>query len=455
MDKVTCIVVGAGPAGSACAFALAQKGIETVLFERGRVPGEKNVSSFVLYADELKRLIPDFRKDLPFERIVVRTDQVQLEPNDAKALTSYNYRWIDDPLAFTAFRRKFDAWFAKKAVDAGAQLMSGMKVSDLIKDGDRVIGVRVGGEELYADVVVGADGFHSIVGEKSGLVQAWQPERCFLAVKEVLDLPSDIINERFQVADGLACEQGITCYHMNDLDIFSTTLYTNIDSVSLAVFARLDELKKKDIQLHDQLEKLKQHSYLDNLIRGAKLREYQAHILPDGGRVNPKSLYGNGVLLCGEAGGITATVTGMGIPTCLLSGMMAAETIGDAVKKQDFSRGCLKNYLKYLDSTALFDMIHKSRKESDYYASAARSEGSREMAAAADIYNQYWETDVKYLSKSSFSPWVELYLRIGQFRLPGLLRWPLTALVKLSQLPAKLVEAIKIRMRSHYYGWKK
>jgi len=145
MDKVTCIVVGAGPAGSACAFALAQKGIETVLFERGRVPGEKNVSSFVLYADELKRLIPDFRKDLPFERIVVRTDQVQLEPNDAKALTSYNYRWIDDPLAFTAFRRKFDAWFAKKAVEAGAQLMSGMKVSDLIKDGDRVIGVRVGG----------------------------------------------------------------------------------------------------------------------------------------------------------------------------------------------------------------------------------------------------------------------------------------------------------------------
>ena len=90
MDKVTCIVVGAGPAGSACALALAQKGIETVLLERGRVPGEKNVSSFVLYSAELKRLIPDFRIDLPFERIVVRTDHVYLGPNDSKALTSYN-----------------------------------------------------------------------------------------------------------------------------------------------------------------------------------------------------------------------------------------------------------------------------------------------------------------------------------------------------------------------------
>jgi len=455
MDKVTCIVVGAGPAGSACALALARKGIETVLFERGRVPGEKNVSSFVLYTSELKRLIPDFRKDLPFERTVVRTDQVQLTPNDTKALTSYNYRWAEDPLAFTAFRRKFDAWFAKKAVDAGAQLMSGMKVSDLIKDGDQVVGVKVGEEELYADVVVGADGFHTIVGERSGLVKDWKPERCFLAVKEILDLPPDVINQRFQVTEGLACEQGIYCYHMNNLDVFSATLYTNVDSVSLAVFARLDELKEKNIQLHEQMETLKQHPYLENLINGTKLREYQAHLLPDGGRVKPENLYGNGVLLCGEAGGITATSTGMGIPTCLLSGMMAAETIGDAVKKQDFSKHILKNYLKYLDSTALLDMVHKSRKESDYYASAARSEGSREMEAAADIYNQYWEKDVTYLSKSFFSPLVELYLRIGQFRVPGLLRWPLTALVKLSRFPATFIDAIKRRSRKRYYEWKK
>ena len=73
MDKVTCIVVGAGPAGSGCALALARMGIETVLFERGRMPGEKNVSSFVLYTDELKRLIPDFRNDLPVERTVDQT----------------------------------------------------------------------------------------------------------------------------------------------------------------------------------------------------------------------------------------------------------------------------------------------------------------------------------------------------------------------------------------------
>lgn len=49
MDKVECIVVGAGPAGAACALGLARKGIETVLLERGQEAGEKNVASFVLF----------------------------------------------------------------------------------------------------------------------------------------------------------------------------------------------------------------------------------------------------------------------------------------------------------------------------------------------------------------------------------------------------------------------
>ncbi|MCG6909332.1 MAG: FAD-dependent oxidoreductase [Deltaproteobacteria bacterium] len=455
MDKVTCIVVGAGPAGSACALALARKGVETVLFERGRVPGEKNVSSFVLYAAELKRLIPDFRKDLPFERMVVRTDQVYLGPNDSKALTSHNYRWVDDPIAFTAFRRKFDAWFAKKAVDAGVQLMSGMKVGDLIKDGDQVVGVKVGEEELYADVVVGADGYHTVVGEKSGLVTTWKPERCYLAVKEVLDLPAAVINERFQLTDGIACEQGIYCYRLNELDIFSATMYTNRDSISLAVFARLDELQQKHIRLHEQLDKLKEHPYVNNLIKGAVLREYQAHILSDGGRIPPENLYGDGVILCGEAGGITATTTGMGVPTCILSGMMAAETIGDAVKKQDFSKRSLKHYVRYLDTTALLGMIHRSRRESDYYAGPNRSASTCEMETAADLYNRWWLTDVQYLSEPFFSLPIELYLGIGQFRLPVWLRWPVTFFIKLCLFPARFAEAIKRKTRSRYYEWKK
>jgi electron transfer flavoprotein-quinone oxidoreductase len=90
MDKTTCIVVGAGPAGAACAYALAKKGIETVLLERGREPGEKNVAAFVLFTAVLEHLIPDFMDDAPFERNVIRTDQVLLGEKDVKLLTSFN-----------------------------------------------------------------------------------------------------------------------------------------------------------------------------------------------------------------------------------------------------------------------------------------------------------------------------------------------------------------------------
>ena len=61
MDKVHCIVVGGGPAGAACAYGLSKKGIETVLIERGRSPGEKNVASFVLFTDVLESIVPSFR----------------------------------------------------------------------------------------------------------------------------------------------------------------------------------------------------------------------------------------------------------------------------------------------------------------------------------------------------------------------------------------------------------
>ena len=70
-------------------------------------------------------------------------------------------------------------------------------------DGSRVVRIKVDDEELHADVVVGADGYHSIVGEKAGWIREWSPAHCSLGVKEVLDLPSEVINERFQLSDGI------------------------------------------------------------------------------------------------------------------------------------------------------------------------------------------------------------------------------------------------------------
>jgi electron transfer flavoprotein-quinone oxidoreductase len=433
---------------------LAKKGIDTVLLERGREPGDKNVAAFVMFPAVLKHLIPDFAKDVPMERNVVRTDQVLLGERDVKLLTSFNYQHLEHPLSFTAFRGSFDPWFAQKAADAGAHLVTGVRVSDLIMDGSRVVGVKVDDEELYADVVVGADGYHSIVGDKAGLIRERSPDKCFLGVKEVLDLPSEVIEERFQLSEGTGCEMGIFGYHVNGLGINGATLYTNTDSIGMIAYARVGELAEKRIKPHEQLEQLKRHPYLRHLIRGATLREYSAHIISQGGQVEPDHLYGDGVLLAGEAGGTMQAGTGMGVPVCMLSGMMAAETIEDAVKKRDFSASTLKSYLKYLHSTTLLDMVRQSRKTSEYMAGKGRTELPEYMKAAADTFNENWESDVDYISRKSHPLLLNLYLRIGQNFIPRLLRWPINAAIGISRFYSNLVEKIRRKVRSHYYEWK-
>jgi len=144
MDKVKCIVVGAGPAGSGCAYALAKKGIEVVLLERGRTPGEKNVASFVILTPVLEYMIPDYRERAPLERNITRADTVFIGKNDVKVFQDQSYNYLDKPVCFSAFRGKFDAWFAGEAKHAGAQLITGMTVTDLIFDNKKVVGVKVG-----------------------------------------------------------------------------------------------------------------------------------------------------------------------------------------------------------------------------------------------------------------------------------------------------------------------
>jgi len=454
MDKTTCIVVGAGPAGTACAYSLAKKGIDTVLLERAREPGEKNVAAFVLFTSALEYLIPDFMDDVPIERNVVRTDQALLGEKDVKLITSFNFERLDKPISFTAHRSRFDRWFAQKAVDAGAQLVTGMTVSDLILDGSRVVGVKVGDEELYADVVVGADGHYSSVGEKAGLIREWSQSNYALGVKEVLDLPAEVIEERFQLAPGIGCEMGLFGYHLYGLSLCGATIYTNTDSIGFAAYGRPTELADKQIKLHDQLNELQKHPYIRNLIRGAAPREYSAHIISNGGHVKPHDLYGDGVLLCGEAGGVMEAGTGMGVPTVMLSGMMAAEAIGDAVRKRDFSARTLKGYLRYLNSTRLLNMVRTSRKTSAYFAGRGRIDIPNYMKAAADTYNRNWESYSDYASKEIHPLLVNLYLKIGQDFTPRLLRWPLNAFLKMGHFYSNAVEAVRRKLGSHYYAWK-
>jgi electron transfer flavoprotein-quinone oxidoreductase len=453
MDKVSCIVVGAGPAGAACAHALARKGIEVVLLERGREPGEKNVASFVLLTPVLEYLIPDFRDKAPLERNIIRFETVTIGKSDVKVFQNQSYNFIDNPFCYSAFRGPFDAWFAQEAVNAGANLIAGATVTDLIHDQGRVVGVRVGDEELYADVVVGADGYNSIVAEKSGLITERDPEKCYLGVKEVLDLPPDVINQRFQLRDGEGCTKECYFYPMRNTN-GGFTMYTNTDSISLAIFGMGSLIKEGKIKLHEEMDLLKKHPYIDSLIEGAALREYQAHIISIGEPPTPKTLYKDGVLLCGEAGTLM-DAGGVGAPTGILSGMMAAETIEMAIRKNDSSANVLKNYVDYLDSTALLRTMFASSRISSFIYSRGDEKLPEYREAIAEIIEEDLREEVDYIKREPYPFWKNVYLRVGKNFTPIPIRWLITGWIHSSSLCSSVCNRMRRILKRRFYDWRK
>lgn len=442
MDKVECIVVGAGPAGSACALSLARKGIETVLVERGQAPGDKNVASFVLFTPVLRELIPDFEEDAPLERLVNDQSFVYLSQSDFQQFRVRFQRHADRRLAYTAYRSKFDAWFAEKAREAGAELLTNVLVTDLLMEDGRVMGIKVGEEELMADVVVGADGIHTVVGRQAGLVDD-DIRTYLLGVKEVLDLEPDVIEERFQVEKGKGTIYETVGYPVDDIT-GASTIYTNNDSLTVAIFGWIDAIKERGIDMHDRLQQFKEHPFIHSLVKDAKLREYQAHIISNGGRLDLSDLYCDGALLCGEAGGFNDFMY-IGVPPGMLSGVMAANTVEYARKKGDYSAETLREYISFLEKTSLLRLLYNSRRASKYLVKQGRENLPAYIKQTAEILGNSLEDEVSYLNPEPYPAGREFYLRVAENWVPGPLRRPIrTAIKALSPLGAKMTRR-KIR----------
>jgi electron transfer flavoprotein-quinone oxidoreductase len=438
MEKVECVVVGAGPAGSACALSLARRGVETVLLERGMRAGEKNVASFVLFTPVLKSLIPHFAEEAPLERAVTDQSFLFLQEKDFVQYRSRFSSFNRDGLAYTAFRSKFDAWFAEKAREAGAELLTGVLATDLLKKDGRVVGVKVGDEELRADVVVGADGIHTMVGRSAGLVED-DPRTYLLGVKEVLDLPGELIEERFQLSENQGAIQETFGFPVNDI-LGATTLYTNRDSISLAIFGWVDLIAERGISLYDRLQEFKAHPYIESLLKGAVLREYQAHILANGGRMDLGNLYCDGALLCGEAGGFMDYMY-VGVPPAMLSGKIAADTIAEAKRRGDYSSETLRQYIPRLKETGLARMLYRSRRASKYLVKSGRKDLPVYLPKLMSIMESTLTDEADFRDPRPYTAGRDLYYSVIDDRIPPLLRRPARGALSLtSSLKARLDE---------------
>lgn len=356
-EKVDVIVVGAGLAGLGAAYHLAGAGLEVLVVERGDYPGAKNVTGGRLYLNPVRPFYPELLTpgNLAPEAVERRVVKERLTMVSEAAFTSLEFQdeaYSDGPAhSVTLLRGKFDRWLADQAAARGALVVSGYKVDDLVWDGEQVIGVSAGGDEVQARVVVAADGALSFIAARAGLRGRFAPAHYALGIKEIIELPAESIEARF----GLTSEEGLAQLFFGAITRGMTGggfLYTNLDSLSVGLVLSMSDMLEEghQFQAHELMDEFKSRPEIEPLAAGGRVVEYSAHAIPESAYVGLSSMVRGGLVVVGDAAGLSLNmgISVRGMDFALASGALAARAIIEAFAQGDFSEQFLQRYEAWL-----------------------------------------------------------------------------------------------------------
>lgn len=340
------VVVGAGIAGTVCAYQLATRGWQVLLVERGPEPGSKNLSGGVFYCRVMEQVFPGFVDEAPVERRITRNVLSVLTGSAHVNLDSWDDRLAQPANAVSVLRAKLDPWLAARCEDAGVMTMSGVRVDELIFDGPQCVGIRAGQDEVRAHVVVAADGVNSFLARAAGVRQAPPAGHLAVGVKSVIAMPRSTIEDRF----GVTGTDGAAYAVVGDATravAGGGFLYTNLDSVSVGVVLRLDDLVasgESAAQVHDHFLA---HPAIAPFLRDGELLEYGSHLTIEAGpRLVDEELTRPGLLVIGDAAGLTLNtgLTVRGMDLAVLSALAAAETADGALQRGETGQPSMSGY---------------------------------------------------------------------------------------------------------------
>ncbi len=328
-ERLDAIVIGAGPAGSACAYVLARAGKSVVLIERGVSAGSKNVTGGRLYTYALEMIEPGLFAKAPLQRKVVHEQIMMLGKNSAVTVDYADFDFGGDvPQSYTVLRAPFDEWFAAEAEGQGAMVATGILVDELLEENGKIVGIKAGDDEMFADVVIAADGVNSLIAQKAGLFGDITARSVGVGVKEIIELPDETIEARF----GLSGDEGAARVALGCTEGISggAFLYTNKGSVSLGLVVNPEQAGRQEKKIHEIMQDFKMHPAIGRLIDGGTTVEYGAHLVPELGLSGvPPKLYREGLVVVGDAAGFginTGTVL-RGIDLAIVSGLAAANAV--------------------------------------------------------------------------------------------------------------------------------
>ena len=371
MEKFDAIVVGAGPAGLSAACTLADSGLNVIVIERGDYPGAKNVMGGILYSEPTAQIFPEFWKEAPLERPITEENYWFLTGESVTKFGHRNQKFAQEPYnAFSVFRAHFDKWMGQKLKEKGGLLICETVVEDIIEKDGKVVGVRCGRAQgdIYADVVIVAEGVNSMLTQKALKMQKMNMKEDYLAVavKEVIYLDEEKIEDRFALEKGFGAAIEVIGESTKGM-VGTGFIYTNKESISIGTGALMSQLIKSKMSPNDLLESFKNNPIVKPLIRGGETKEYAGHMIPEGGYKAIPKLYGNGVLVVGDAAQMVNGLHREGSNMAMISGKIAAETVIAASSKGDFNERELSSYQRNLENTFIIKDLKKYKNSSEYF----------------------------------------------------------------------------------------
>jgi electron-transferring-flavoprotein dehydrogenase len=376
--EVDVLFVGAGPASLAAAIRLgqlsqgAQRALEILVIEKGAEVGNHGLSGAVMDPRALDELLPNWHESAPVESPVT-SDELWFLTSGGKIKAPFTPPPLKNHGKYVASLQKICKWLSDVAEANTAQVFPAFPGQELLWHENRVIGVRTGdkgldhngqpksnyepGADIIAKVVVLGEGPRGTLAKQAAsrlnLYEGREPQVYAAGVKELWQLPDD----RFK-AGAVIHTLG---YPLPAETFGGGFIYGMQQNVLDIGFVTGLDYENPTTDPHNELQRMKLHPAIRAMLEGGKLIRYGAKAIPEGGLFAMPRAYADGLLIVGDSAGFLNGMRLKGIHLGMKSGMLAAETIWDALQAGTFDSATLSSFERRFKESWAYDELRTAR----------------------------------------------------------------------------------------------